>query len=398
MLTPPKNHIDFIDSFRAIAALYVVMHHCVVQYYDPAIDTNIHLFSIKVIIIHFFLHGHLAVNLFIVLSGYSLMLSVIKNNYQIKGGFVLFLKRRVIRILPTYYASIALSLILIWLFIGKKTGMHWDICIPVDMNDVIRHALLFHDFFMSTSGRINHVLWSIAVEFRIYLFFPLLVWLWKKGGMITALLTSAFISAIGSLILIYLSHINSDIYLASSGVSPYILSFTFGMIAADACFSDSKLIYSASRFTSFNRYKKVLICCSYLVLFLFIKFIFKSEGGSENKFDLPSYVNDILFGALCAFMLFIVFVYSHKKITWAYKALTWRPLVFAGTFSYSIYLIHAPLLQIIAQYVLPTFALTKFSSSMILILCGTPLIVACSYAFFYFFEKPFLTLGKSKKN
>jgi peptidoglycan/LPS O-acetylase OafA/YrhL len=37
---PTLNRLVFLDSFRALAALFVVLHHSVVNFYDPAIEKS----------------------------------------------------------------------------------------------------------------------------------------------------------------------------------------------------------------------------------------------------------------------------------------------------------------------------------------------------------------------
>ena len=147
-----KNHLFYIDGIRAIAAIYVVIHHGVLQYYDGTHGpinnmAGFHLSFMQMIIVQLFYHGHYFVDLFIVISCFSLMLSVTKNGY-IKGGSLQFFKRRIIRILPPYYFAVAFSLVLIWLFIGSKTNTIWDASVPVNLTDVLRHVFLIHDFFI----------------------------------------------------------------------------------------------------------------------------------------------------------------------------------------------------------------------------------------------------------
>ena len=85
---------------------------------------------------------------------------------------------------------------------------------------------------------------------------------------------------------------------------------------------------------------------------------------------------------------------SLGKTRWLNKVLTWKPLVFIGTFAYSLYLIHAPLLQVISQYVLEPLKLTFLENIIILLVVGTPTIIGCSFLFFLLFERPFLTKRK----
>ena len=150
------------------------------------------------VIVQLFYHGHYFVDLFIVVSGFSLMLSVSKNGF-LKGGTVSFFKRRAVRILPPYYFAMAFSLVLIWLFVGKQTDTLWDASVPVTTTDVVKHVFLVHDFYHSSYFKISHPFWSIAVEFRIYLFFPLMVWIWKKLGGGATLLFALLVSLSGSL-------------------------------------------------------------------------------------------------------------------------------------------------------------------------------------------------------
>jgi peptidoglycan/LPS O-acetylase OafA/YrhL len=73
-----------------------------------------------------------------------------------------------------------------------------------------------------------------------------------------------------------------------------------------------------------------------------------------------------------------------------HAALSWRPLVWIGGFSYSVYLIHAPLLQVIWQYGLRPLGLGALPTYLALVALGLPLIVAASWGFWYVCERPFL--------
>jgi peptidoglycan/LPS O-acetylase OafA/YrhL len=126
------------------------------------------------------LYGHFAVSVFIVISGFCLMLPVVRGPGRIPGGPLAFLGRRARRILPPYYCALAFSLVLIALWIGQKTGTHWDISIPVTWQDVVYNLLLVQDVF--AGGKVNHAFWSIAVEWRIYFLFPMFVFLRRRLG------------------------------------------------------------------------------------------------------------------------------------------------------------------------------------------------------------------------
>lgn len=397
-LKKSDSHLLHLDSIRALTATYIVIHHAILQYYSGTMDD---LTGIRKTIYNFFVFGHVAVDIFIVLSGYSLMLSVVKNDYFLKGGTLLFLKRRVIRIIPPYYAAVGLSLLLIWSLIGNKTGTHWDVSIPVTYDDVIKHIFLVHDFFREGIEKINHVFWSIAVEFRIYLFFPFLVWLWRKKGATITLLATVIITIIGVILLYILHYYNKDIIADGTGVSPYIILFSLGMFSADISFSDNIYATAVRKFISNLRIVGLmLLIIAFFVISIIITVALNKMNlpGGHSGF-LPVAIKDILVGIFTGFILLACLIPSPKAskyTSWLYKALLFEPFIFVGTFSYSLYLVHAPLLQVLTQYIIPILHLDNYLASLVLVLAGTPLIMLIAYLFFYFFELPFLHLGKKK--
>jgi peptidoglycan/LPS O-acetylase OafA/YrhL len=67
-----------------------------------------------------------------------------------------------------------------------------------------------------------------------------------------------------------------------------------------------------------------------------------------------------------------------------------RPLVFVGMFSFSVYLIHAPLLQAEWQYGLRPLHLGSRLTVVLLMSIGVPLMLAAAYGFFHLFERRFM--------
>ena len=85
---------------------------------------------------------------------------------------------------------------------------------------------------------------------------------------------------------------------------------------------------------------------------------------------------------------------ASAEANWLNRILSWRPLVFVGTFAYSIYLIHAPLIQVLWQYVFVPLQSRPVPMFLALCFVGTPLIVGVSYLFFLACERPFLNRRK----
>ena len=225
-------HLSFLDGLRALAALFVVFHHAMLQVQVPweRLPPSLGHF------LRVFLFGHYAVDVFIVLSGFCLMLPVARSGGHLKGGALAFFKKRARRILPPYYLAMALSLLLIAVLIGQKTGTHWDCSIPVTRAGLLTHLLLIQDVFQKTDTQINHAFWSISVEWRIYFVFPVLVWIWRHLGAITTAIATVCFSY---LLLALLAHTPIDT--ETCGVSPqYLGLFVLGMLGADVAFAPAE--------------------------------------------------------------------------------------------------------------------------------------------------------------
>lgn len=384
-----KQHLLYLDGLRALAALFVVIHHTVLQFFD----FDMHgLKGPARAFVKFFWEGHLAVDLFIVLSGFCLMMPVVLSQYTLKGGALKFYKKRAYRILPPYYIATLVSLLLIAFFIGNKTHTHWDASIPVTYKDVILHLLLIHDLFFNHAFTINHSFWSVSVESRIYIFFPLLVWLWSKYGSKTAVVVSVIISALLFLIGYYIHLYKPNYSINLSGVNPYIILFSLGMLAADLSFSDKKFFV--------EKFKVVFSILFILSVLVFLVVRKPPEALTKPNGDIGLLISDIAFGLSCALLL--VNLNSVNNKTWVFKGIYFflqtRLMAFLGTFAYSIYLIHAPLVQLLTLVIFKLNIHNRVIATIILSTAGPVVIVAISYLFFLLFERPFIKSKRALKD
>src|SRR5437016_5916610 len=133
-----RIRLDFLDGLRGLAALYVVLSHVYSE-----ITWNggaAHLSHTLLHLLKPLSYGRYAVDVFIVLSGYCLMLPVARSaDGKLRGGAGEYLKRRARRILPPYYAALALTLALAALvpWLRQGTGEYWDQSLPAFKPDVI---------------------------------------------------------------------------------------------------------------------------------------------------------------------------------------------------------------------------------------------------------------------
>ncbi len=377
----------FIDGLRGVAATYVVLHHAILQYYEVGTDELAGVQKLGVFLLH---QGQLFVDLFIVISGFCLMRPVIKAGYRLPSTAVSFYIKRAVRILPSYFIAMVLSLILIWLCIGYKTGTHWDVSIPVSFKDILSHALLYNDVFKSTAFTINHSFWSISVEARIYLLFPLIVLLWRKLGAFYTLIISLLTSALIYQVLYFIDQQGRYVNLYTPGFAPYVVLFIQGLMAADVTSAGSRL----AKLTSRVRWGWVLLLS--LCVFIGVRLVINGLRVDATTFTYQ-WIN-ITFGLFSAILLIVCALPSTSKVEHYIQAVTsWKPLAFLGTFAYSTYLIHAPLLQVLTQYVIPQFHLSKFNAALLLLFLSLVVILPCSYIFYLLFEVPFAKLLKKTK-
>jgi peptidoglycan/LPS O-acetylase OafA/YrhL len=371
---PPRSgasHLAHVEGLRALAAYVVFINHAYAQVWNPARGqfppAYLSPFTYSLVF------GHLAVTVFIVVSGFCLMLPVIGANNHLRGGALGFFKRRARRILPPYYAAVAFCLLAIWTIIGNPTGTLWDVPIQVNKVAIISHLLLVQDLF--GTSRINYVFWSIAVEWQIYFLFPLLVWSWRRYGPGITVSIALFLG--------YALRIGFDHTRATRANPQYLGLFALGMLAAYLVRSDHPHVL---RLRTRVPWGTLAIACVALVCVLSGVWKWELAVTRYYVFDLP-----IAVAAMC-----ILVLTSQSETNVARRLLSSRGLVFIGRFSYSVYLIHAPILQILWQYVMHPTGLAGAPMFAAMMLPGAFVVLAASYAFFKVFEEPFLNQAKAR--
>lgn len=361
-----RVHLGHVDGLRAIAAWVVYVNHAYGQTWlitaGQLPPPELSLFSYSLVL------GHLAVSVFIVLSGFCLALPLLAQDGLLRGGWQAFYKRRARRILPPYYAALAMSLLLIWTILGEPTGTLWDVPIQLNPERIISHVLLLQNLF--GTGSVNYVFWSIAVEWQIYILFPLIVLLWRRLG---SLLTVLLALAVGYALATGLSHTRL------ARASPHYLGlFTIGMLAAHIARSDRALY---TRLLGAVPWRAVAALTGLAVVGILGWQGFRLGHGWMLLLDL-------LVGVFACALLVVT---SRRDAGRLRTLLAWKPLAAVGVFSYSLYLVHAPLLQILWQYVFNPAGITSTWLFVGLMTVGFALVLGFSYLFHRLFEAPFMS-------
>lgn len=155
------DHIEIINSLRGVAAVAVCFYHFV--------STTLNFIDTQWLI-DAFEYGKKGVQLFFVISGIVIPLSMIKWNYKLTD-FGTFLLKRFVRIEPPYLAAVIIAIF--YLFIRNFIPGTAAVDLMPTPLEIILHIGYLIPFFENTEW-VNPVFWTLAVEFQYYLFLALL--------------------------------------------------------------------------------------------------------------------------------------------------------------------------------------------------------------------------------
>lgn len=371
-------HLAYLDGVRGLAALYVVLHHA---YLEVHLSGLFPAFPARLAqALQWLRFGHLSVDVFIVLSGYCLMLPLARDRACGKAAdphfLPTFLVRRCRRILPPYYAACLLSLLMIAAIpaLSHAFDARWGVVLPAFKPAVlVSHALLLHNLRSTWIYRIDAPMWSVATEWQIYFVFALiLVPLWKRLGV----LTSAGVAFVLGIAPHYLLH-----GLLDTACFHFLGLFGFGMIGACATWPPGKQEDQAVRKFPWEAAGIVAL----LVTLLWI-----GTGHFVENWQTDTIVGIAMMFLLVATTQYVTHGQGNLGLRGLVGVLQSRACVRLGTFSYSLYLVHWPILGLTHAMIL-RLSPSASADVALMLLCGTALSLVFSYLFHLVFERPFMS-------
>jgi peptidoglycan/LPS O-acetylase OafA/YrhL len=293
--------------------------------YRPDVDGLRALAILPVVFFHAGLGcpgGFVGVDVFFVISGY-LITSLIANDIE-AGTFSLlhFWERRIRRILPALLAMILACLVVGWfIFLPSDFAM-------LGQSAIAQAFLASNVFFWSQSGYFDAAsetkpllhTWSLAVEEQFYLFFPLLLAFLTRRGRFPPIRTFVLLAIISFAASVYgTSHFTSFNFF---WLPTRAWELTIGALVALTC---GRLSIGP----------KIAEALGWLGLFLIGLAVFTYDD--NTKFPGLAAVAPC-FGAA------MIILSSESKLTLVGRMLSFKPVVFIGLISYSLYLWHWPML------------------------------------------------------
>jgi peptidoglycan/LPS O-acetylase OafA/YrhL len=350
----------WLDGLRGCAALFVVLHHMWLSSWPFFPNDHGPWF------LGWLLYGHLGVAVFIVVSGYSLTLAPVRSGGALKGGARRFLRRRAWRILPAYWAALTLSALAFALILQPEVG---DGTVA---RSFLIHATLLQDVFGNTP--VNGTFWSVAVEWQIYFVFPLILLLAWRWSMVAAVAVTT-----ATVLVAHELAVHGGSAAAKIGhLSPQFLAlFAFGVLASWK--ANGPWAATAPRWARPAVWGVTVAAFAGVVALAQVK---GSPWMTQNWFSV-----DLLFGVAVAGGLYLA---ANTTSPLRDRTLGSRPLLVLGSFSYSLYLVHAPIVEGMQRWVIGPIADTRGANFVLLLAIALPVVLALAYFFFLVFEKPFL--------
>lgn len=407
-----KNTIAVLDGVRACACLFVIWYHF------NLVPHNFRMWDLQPLLPSFlaqFLYfGTYGVTLFFILSGFLLFLPFVKALLfaQSWPSIKRFYLRRVFRILPAYYVT----LILVVLLFQREylQPQHWQ------------ELGLFFTFLMdeskTTFKQLNAPFWTLAIEWQFYMLLPflmlgmrLVVSRFKQAYRLRATLAcilAVIVWGVGTRCFgLYFVHEHPDasvlvsrpvlnvfLFFAYGVGGKYLEDFGVGMLLS-LCFVYARHPSTSLRLrTTLQKLSPWLWICGLLCLLTMIMWNYNEIiPHTWSFFDQPllfaHYFQFNELGFSLSFGLCILALLFGSA--WLKRPFEWLPLRWIGMISYSLYMWHFPLLVYFIKHINPLLK----GQPLILVysacwLWALVLIVPVCFLSYVLVERPGMKIGE----
>jgi len=342
-----RIYVDTIDYLRGLLALTIMIYHYLSWSGLIIVNSNNLLFR-------FALYG---VSIFFIISGFSITIAHINDNFLKIENILYFFKKRFARIYPLFIFVIIFSIIINY----RDVNSIRDLLI----NLTISFGFLHYDSLTPGS-------WSIGIEVIWYIIFPIIFTIYyilQKFNFKFFVLVSILII----LLCIYSSSFVNDyyrgmgikyFYVYKNNFINHIYFFIFGVMIAFVYYRYIKFLTKNSFISFMNKYK--------LIILIIILFLFYFPKLKLNEYFFPLTEWNRIYFSFFSFLLFLVFLLLDFKS---------NILKFFGQISYTLYLTHPISLFVFSEFF-------KIGINYFNILLPILFSILFSTIIYYFYEKP----------
>lgn len=360
------ERITVFDTIRAVATIAVFIFHAgyllpyasadVFAPFLPNGGINWHHFE--------YTFGTVGVSIFFVLSGFLLFYQMYKKQEKLtKSGLKDYIKKRLLRILPLYFFSIAATVLFLRPEILTAAG---------GIKTIIYNLLFLRSIHADGASKItiNPVYWSLIIEMHFYVILPIFYTIFYKYPRAFWF----FLLAIpGLLYRILLSTVFDNPSMQLLRFTPANLDFfAFGMLGA--------YLY-VKRDAWLKPLGKPIVQIGLLAFFL----VFIHLYSLDFKPGLAYIFAPTLLGSITATLMLSWLLNPETRLV---RALAWAPIMFIAKISFSIYIWHVLVIEQLEPW--PMAGVPKF----FLIALITVVVSTITY---YAVEAPFLKKKISKR-
>jgi peptidoglycan/LPS O-acetylase OafA/YrhL len=336
------SRLTYVDGLRGLAIALVILRHYYQHAYEYGLPRWADVFSF----------GGVGVHLFLLLSGLCI-------GYRYVGPkakafqFGDFWKRRLQRLLPAYY--VVMLFCLFFQFHGTSTAF---------LTQLLTHALMIHNLNPQTVLALNMPFWSLALEAQLYLLFPLFLRMQQRWGGLAMLCIVLLAQLFYRSLFIGMNsrEVGSWAFVLPWGVLGRMFEFALGMMVA-VRLQEGKL--PSPRTTK--------------LLYVAMPLLLGTAYFSGSRLDILHPLTDLCWSL--SFLCLLLLATVNKSLVQRFFA--WKPLVFLGQMSYSVYLTH----EIFMGYLFHYWR-TSLPPPIYLLIPVVGIVLAASYIFYRLIEKP----------
>ncbi len=342
-----RGRLASIDMLRGVAILAVLIVH---MPHDAPGGWREHPFFLLDFLSKF---GYLGVPLFIMISGFCIHRKAAENR-QLSGNYAFswpqFWLRRFIRLYPPYLVAIALSLVASFFLHSREAD-------PTKLLglDLLTHLLLLHNLTVYGFGVGNPAFWSLGAEEQLYALYFVALLLMAKFSSKSAVWVAAVVTLVWRALLPHLS--NSMFFLGPLAVGGwwfqwpmnFWLHWVLGAFAVEAWVSQRPLpVWSRSLFLAVLLIGVGMLCNSTTLKQLQDSSIGLPYSLSADSIVLLSLHNlgevVVLLGLFCLLNFVLQREQAGKR---PLPGSDWLGRL--GRISYSVYLVHLPVMYVLKE-------------------------------------------------
>jgi peptidoglycan/LPS O-acetylase OafA/YrhL len=303
------GHIVALDTFRAWAILSVLLFHYFKEFFPGRAS--------------FLRFGWSGVDLFFVISGFVMYLQIARK-YAAEGKihFRKYFRNRFLRIVPAFYASL----------IAEVVILHRD---KLFSKEFLMHLSFTHVLSYRVAFSIQPIYWSLAIEVQFYVFLILV------AGLLMKRTGPLFLVLLMALSILYRFIVSEASGFSHTGI--LLINQLPGRLPQFICGMFLAIAYREPDFWRSLQKKVPFVFLGGIIMYIFCGF-FWLRGG-DRIFD--NVLIETAFHPLLGISFALIMTSLVGLQGKAGAVMRFRPLVFIGLISYSLYLWHFFLLEVV---------------------------------------------------